>query len=1636
MAASEDLINFDVIESHKENIQALPSGRSAKALASLYLPPSFGNTPPSSHTQNLNDAIRHEYEKELFSIDDSDDPLDIYDRYVKWTLNAYPSAQSTPQSQLLPLLERATKAFLSSTHYKNDPRYLKIWLHYIRFFSDAPRETFAYLARHSVGDGLALFYEEFAAWLEGAGRWSQAEEVYSLGIDKGARPAERLLRKYGEFQHRYESCPHGGDEPASPALPTVRPALVAKMDPFSIAAPSLVGAQARSRSGGAATVKPRGQKLAVFADTGVPAKPESGEGSRGWENIGLLADRRKENAIEAKPWAGETLKVGKKNTGVEKMMIFKDEEVLAIEQFPSPEPEALLGRKIREIHIHTDKVDDDPPPEHGVRGAYQVDQNEPIVSRRGSIQKIMIQNDENDENVPPSQGEIDMAKRLRREERANRTRKIKILDVKHVKKETQTVQTNLASPTGPKLKRKKSAEPTMTFHTREAMDEIYGIFNQPLKTSAEQVDEAESGDDSDDEYTSGGESTGTGRISGTTSEYGDDTRRELIVKGTADGREDPKSEGTEWSVFTASKNVPNPDQIEEGEEREEEEDDDGTSKSQSTTWEIYQDQHQDISPPSEERDELITPLEEDPQTRYVPLPPEDYEHPTGPYRNPTFVAQNRLPFMTPIVEKTESSLGTATARTEKDYFSAKTPCRQGSEETSVISETEDVELWSSPFPDADVKTASDVAKVPQPLLTKITKGPLAPKTVKAKPTSKETVPRGPIIKETICNPVDEQTRLTILDNIQPPLSQYDGYYKQGSRDYGKSVEIRKFTKAMAKVAKNGNEKTATNLAMPPILRFQGTDKKYTVKRELGKGAYAPVYLVEGASAEEEECDDEPARMGKGRFGLKRNRLEAIKMEDPPSAWEFYIMRQAKRRLGVSRAAESVIHAYEMHIFHDEGYLIEEFRDQGTLLDLVNIARADINGGGVMDEQVAMFFAVELLRTMEALHAKGLIHGDLKADNVLVRFDAPPSDITWSAQYARDGTNGWAAKGLALIDFGRGIDMKAFEPAVQFVADWQTCEADCAEMREMRPWTFQVDYHGLAGILHSLLFGKYIDTVAERGGALGAGASKTYRLKEVFKRYWQTELWSACFDLLLNPLMHLEGEEGRKLPALKGMREVRDRMENYLERNCEKGVGLKGLIRLYLMAFPHVDVSPETNEAKYDEQIRNFILFMSNVTAQHWQDPQLLQVLDPGVNSIPYLNALNCQLTVVRGGKHPKVTEDLLHKTELFAATFDPIQLRYVGMAWERLCEQVEWITRNRLVPMSSGLPILRDLVVRLDPSGGTFVQARLEYVRLCLEFRAFRPALFVLDKDIHSFPADPLNEAELPPPCSPIQLGSGFITKNSGHAGNFTAVDIQEYYMLGAVIYMGLGNWERALTFLECVLISPTQSPGSALMLEAYRKWMLVGLIHYGYRPPPPSVSPGQTMKALQSLTKSYDGIADAFQTRNEARLVAEIQESEAFLKDDGNWPLALCVQQAFQRFAIRNLGRTYLALPLSQIAGMCDWGTDIETYLRRLIHSGFLNATVTASPNPGESAILRFGPVDDAIGMPEEQRTAALAARVSRVEDLVEHNNEVATRITLTPEHLAHVAKAKSRKDFLNPDDMDTSWDAPNTDEDMMADL
>lgn len=698
--------------------------------------------------------------------------------------------------------------------------------------------------------------------------------------------------------------------------------------------------------------------------------------------------------------------------------------------------------------------------------------------------------------------------------------------------------TNLESPTGPKLRRKKSAEPTMTLHTKAATEDILDIFNQPLRNvdpMAGPNDSAGESDYDDDDYTSAGESTGTGRISGT-SEFGD-TESDIKNVAALEDTNGAAASVSPWSDFTASKHVPNLIEYEPAVN--------ATNGTDTDGFVVLE----DAAPISDEKDEdidLITPISPEPENgsmrpRYVPIPPEDYEPPTRQYRDPSQVSQNRLPFMTPIVEKTESSMGALTIREEKDYFNSKTPSRH--QNKGHATPQIDEELLSSPFQEI-------VNEAPPPRVPKLK----IAKSNTCLDTAKGT--KGPIIRDAQCNPVDDSVRNSILESVQPPLSSYSGYYDYRPLTCNKAPEIRKFIKALAK-PKSGSDKTTTSISMPPALRFpQAPTKTYTVKRELGKGAFAPVYLAEEADSSDQE----------------NTTLVAMKCEHPPTPWEFHIMSLLHSRLpSPHRASPSLLKAHSMHLFADEGYLLETYLDQGTLLDLVNLAKSDpaSSTNGTLDESVAMFFTVELLRTVEAMHSVGVLHGDLKADNCLVRLSRPDEQEDWDPTYQPDGRAGWAAKGLCLIDFGRGIDMRAFHDGVQFVADWKTGRQDCAEMRELRPWTYQVDYWGTAGVVHSLLFGKYIDDVAvddreadgDRGGGGGIGRKRKYRLREGLKRYWRAELWAPLFEILLNPAAHVEGEAGGRMPCVEGLRRCRRGMEEWLAgEGGRRNGGLKAGLR--------------------------------------------------------------------------------------------------------------------------------------------------------------------------------------------------------------------------------------------------------------------------------------------------------------------------------------------------------------------------------------------------------------------------------------------------------------------------------------------
>ena len=181
-----------------------------------------------------------------------------------------------------------------------------------------------------------------------------------------------------------------------------------------------------------------------------------------------------------------------------------------------------------------------------------------------------------------------------------------------------------------------------------------------------------------------------------------------------------------------------------------------------------------------------------------------------------------------------------------------------------------------------------------------------------------------------------------------------------------------------------------------------------------------------------------------------------------------------------------------------------FGEHGTLQDVVN---SYLRVGKSMDELLVIYYAIELLRLTESMHGAGVLHADIKPDNLLLR-NGGEDWCDWAAH--RPGS--WKQKGLALIDFGRAIDLTELPQGTVFVGDCHTEGFRCSEMIEGKPWTYQTDAHCVAATVHTLLFGKYMQVEKEQGQG---GSRSRYRIRETLRRYWKTELWEVFFETLLN-----------------------------------------------------------------------------------------------------------------------------------------------------------------------------------------------------------------------------------------------------------------------------------------------------------------------------------------------------------------------------------------------------------------------------------------------------------------------------------------------------------------------------------------
>ncbi|KAL5978669.1 protein kinase [Asimina triloba] len=280
------------------------------------------------------------------------------------------------------------------------------------------------------------------------------------------------------------------------------------------------------------------------------------------------------------------------------------------------------------------------------------------------------------------------------------------------------------------------------------------------------------------------------------------------------------------------------------------------------------------------------------------------------------------------------------------------------------------------------------------------------------------------------NPWSVSTINDLLTKMDHQIRKYEGYH-MNTKVFSKKVPL----------------SSLRNSSRNKVIELGGV--KYQIKGCSGKGAFAQVFKA--------HMDSNP------------DDVVALKIQSPAFPWEFYMYRQLDKRIPDDQRS-SFGFACKAHIYADCSILVCDYVDHGTLQDVIN---SYLVIGQTMEEVICIYYTIEMLRILETLHNVGIIHGDFKSDNLLVRYTR--DDLSEDGFHGQVGS--WRDQviyyGLCLVDWGRGIDLTLFPNGTEFKGDCRTSCFRCVEMQENRPWKFQVDTYGLCVIVHMMLHGTYM-----------------------------------------------------------------------------------------------------------------------------------------------------------------------------------------------------------------------------------------------------------------------------------------------------------------------------------------------------------------------------------------------------------------------------------------------------------------------------------------------------------------------------------------------------------------------------------
>ncbi|XP_077210824.1 BUB1-related (BUB1: budding uninhibited by benzymidazol 1) [Tasmannia lanceolata] len=287
-------------ELYKENVRPLKRGRNVAHL----------NEALKSQTDNLlKKSLLENRRRMIEAIDEykGDDPLQPWIECIKWVQEYFPSGGEC--SGLVLIYEQCVRTFWHVDRYKEDLRYLKVWLEYADNCADA-EVIYSFLEENQIGHTHSVYYISYALHMESKNKMRKADEIFNLGIARKAQPKEKFEATYKKFLLRSTGrCKTTDDEPTDNHSPVRR---------FGTLLTASESRKLTTERSDLAKKKAKLQRvdsntpLSVYNDTNTRStkrlqQEPMNSNSRSWHTLGTQVERNKENTAIPTKWTSNKI---------------------------------------------------------------------------------------------------------------------------------------------------------------------------------------------------------------------------------------------------------------------------------------------------------------------------------------------------------------------------------------------------------------------------------------------------------------------------------------------------------------------------------------------------------------------------------------------------------------------------------------------------------------------------------------------------------------------------------------------------------------------------------------------------------------------------------------------------------------------------------------------------------------------------------------------------------------------------------------------------------------------------------------------------------------------------------------------------------------------------------------------------------------------------------------------------------------------------------------------------------------------------------------------------------------------------------------------------------------------------------